>query len=322
MSQGAYLENLAQFGIFRDFAYSLDYYHYSDPGFRPNNDINNEDFQAKVKLQLTAKDTFLVQVERSEIDAGDVRQLYAQTNADTALRTKSMEDPSTVLGYHRQWSPGQDTLILFRNLQQSFTLNDPNFGITSFTEIPAPFHPPTNGIPLLTAYSDQAQMNSIELQHIMQTDMHRLILGARYQNENDQVTNYLDRLPSGFTPGLPVSQSIATDFTRFTAYGYYQIRLLDQLRLTAGLTYDHMRFPLNSANAPVMDREDERDKFSAEIRHRLDAEQSNAAARRLHAVGRRVVQQQQHADRAERDRRVQPGVPHSDAKRDGAVHGI
>ena len=116
--------------------------------------------------------------------------------------------------------------------------------------------------PFPANYSDASELNSLELQHIFQTDMHRLILGGRLQNENDQVTNYFNR---PFTLGLPSSQSMDSDFTRFTAYGYYQIKLFDQLRLTAGGTFDDMRYPQNSANTPTTDREARRNKLSPKL---------------------------------------------------------
>src|SRR5262249_3460218 len=147
--------------------------HYSDPGFRPNNDIDDDDFDAKVKLQLTEKDMFFLQAERSEIEAGDVNQYYSQSSADTTIRTKQLEDPSILLGYHRQWSPGQDTLVLYRNLQESYNQNDPAFGFVEYAPVNGVGVPPvvlSGATPFATAYQDTTELNSLELQHIMQTE--------------------------------------------------------------------------------------------------------------------------------------------------------
>ncbi|HWD20768.1 MAG TPA: TonB-dependent receptor [Verrucomicrobiae bacterium] len=266
LSQGAYLENLSQFGILGDIAYSLDYFHYSDPGFRPNNDINENDFAAKVKLQLSAKDTLFVQAERSEIEAGDLTQFYDQTLAEPFLRTKSEEDPSLLLGYHRQWSPGQDTLLLYRNLQQSYTLLDPAFPVPFDAQIAGtpPINFPINGARFFVNYFDQAELNSLELQHIFQTDHQRLILGARYQSENDQITNIVlhSVIQTQGLADVPPQPAIDTDFTRYTLYGYYQLKLFDQLRLTAGGAWDRLRSPQNSANPPVSSTEAELSRIS------------------------------------------------------------
>jgi len=259
-SQGAWLENASQFGTFGDIAYSLDYFKYSDPGFRPNNDTDQNDFHAKVKIALTEKDTFLAEVERSETDSGDVSQYYSQKSADPTLREHLLEDPSVVLGYHRQWSPGQDTLVLYRNLQESATLNDPFFPMPTYIVPLSIFGPPSilyGAVAGPVAYQDTTELNSLEVQHIFQSEMHRLILGARYQAESDQVTNGVGGLPPLFMPD--------TDFTRYTAYAYYQLRLFDQLRLTLGGAYDNLRYPVNIANPPVVNLEKQRDKFSPKL---------------------------------------------------------
>jgi hypothetical protein len=254
-SRGAWLENGSQFGRFGDFAYSLEGYYYTDPGFRPNNGFADYDFSLKVKQQLDSKDTVFLQAEETGLTSGDVNQYYFNNPAQpgspvqTQLTQTSKEDPNILLGYHRQWSPGNDTLFLYRHVEEYYTLGDPAFPIT--------FDGPGPTALINTAYADQTELNSLEAQHIFQTDSQRLILGFRYQKEDDQVANTLNG-PYPFA----AQPSLDTDFWRVTGYAYYQLKLFDMLRLTGGGTYDAMRFPENIANPPVSRQEEERNRLS------------------------------------------------------------
>jgi tetratricopeptide (TPR) repeat protein len=249
-SQGAWLETASQFGTLDNLAYSLDSYYYTDPGFRPNNDFKNSDFSATVKYQIDPKDTFFVQVERTETTSGDNQQYYNDyTDYDPNVRNHEIQDPNVVFGYHRHWSPGEDTLFIYRNLQDTYTLNDPAFSI------PVIGARNTSDV----AYQDQTTLNSMELQHIVQTDSQRLIFGARYQVE-DHLTADDVSVSGGF--GQASAAALQSEFNRFTAYVYYQLTLCENLRLTGGATYDDMRFPVEIANPPIAPGSESRERLS------------------------------------------------------------
>ncbi len=262
LSRGAWLENGSQFGLLGDFAYSLEGYYYSDPGFRPNNSFENSDYLIKVKQQLTPKDTVFMQLEETRLTSGDVNQYYYNNPAQlgspvqTQLTQESKEDPNVLIGYHRQWGPGNDSLILYRHVEEFYSLADPVFPTTFDQQLVSGANFP-NPTPVNIAYQDQTELNSVEGQHIFQTEAQRVILGVRYQTEGDQVANNL----VGTFP-LPAQPGLDTDFWRTTAYGYYQLKLFDTLRLTGGATYDAMRFPENIANPPISSQEEERNRLS------------------------------------------------------------
>ena len=252
-SRGAWLETASQFGAMGNLAYSLDGYYYSTPGVNPglrtNNDFQNSDFSATVKYQLDPKDTFFLQAERADTISGDNNQYYNDyTQYDPNIRNHEVQDPNIVLGYHRQWSPGEDTLFVYRNLQDTYTLNDaPILFISVF--------------PLSTSegpYQDQTTLNSMELQHIIQTSSQRLILGSRYQFEGHQTQDSIN------VGGIPINGSPAnlnTEFNRLTFYSYYQLTLFDTLRLTGGATYDYIHSPVSIA-VPIAPTTEERQRVS------------------------------------------------------------
>jgi Tfp pilus assembly protein PilF len=274
-SRGAWMENASQYGTVGDFAYSLDAYEYSDPGWRPNNDINNSDFDAKLKYQFTPKDTAFLEVERSELDVGDVFEHYnyktpeandntgARPGYDPTLREQEYQDPNILLGYHRDWGTGNHDLILYRSLQDRFTDSDGDYAAPYY--FPPPFTPGTypvagNG---LSTLSRTLVLNSIELQHIYQSDWQSIIAGGRYQHEGMDSSSAMAEPFTG-TP-LPALSNVRGDFERVSFYGYYQLHPVDSLHLTAGATYDWERFPLNINIPPLSSQEDERGRLSPKL---------------------------------------------------------
>jgi Tfp pilus assembly protein PilF len=282
-SRGAWLENASQYGMIENVSYSLEGYYYTDPGFRPNNDIDINDFTATVKYQFAPKDTAFLQVERVEDHLGDVNQYYNQNSADTTIRQQELEDPNILVGYHHAWSPGNDTLFLYRNLHDTASFTDPAFPVPWFYIAGGAlaFH---NNAALTTGYQDDQHLNSLELQHIFQTESQRLILGVRYQNEDHATENNLSLPPPSIAPPLSLA-SAATEFERFTGYAYYQLRLFDALRLTAGATYDQIRFPAGIVQPPIATSEESRERLSP----KLGADWTPWARTRLRAAYTRSV---------------------------------
>ncbi len=278
-SRGAWMENASQYGTVGDMAYSVDGFYYSDPGWRPNNDIENSDFDVQVKYQMDPKDMLYFQIERSEVDAGDVLEHYSyKTPApgpnnesiniapdyDPTVRQTEIQDPNILVGYHRDWGNGNQTIALYRGLQDHFTANDANYSAPLLSsDGPAGIFPHVYSA--VTALQSTTELNSIEAQHIFQSDLNEIIVGTRYQTESIQTANTLFE-PAIFAPTgtpLPGVPNIDSDCCeRFSAYGYYTLKLFDSLRLTAGAAYDWERFPLNIAGPPLSNVESDRGRIS------------------------------------------------------------
>ena len=81
-----------------------------------------------------------------------------------------------------------------------------------------------------TALQSTTELNSIEAQHIFQNDLQNIIVGTRYQTEsgpNEQICCLIPPYPARglrCCPGIP---HVDSDFERFSAYGYYQLKLFD-----------------------------------------------------------------------------------------------
>jgi hypothetical protein len=269
-SRGAWTENASQFGTVGNFAYSLDAYYLTDPGWRPNNDFENSDYDVKLKYQFTPKDTVFAEVEHSQLKAGDVFEHFdyqtpevlttagARPGYDPKLREQEIEDPNVLIGYHRDWGTGNHDLVLYRNLEDHFSATDGSYvaPLVAGTELTQYFGANTQ--------SRTLSLNSIEAQHIYQSDWQSVIVGGRYQHEATDSANSIGELGNFFGPAplLPSLAQVAGDFERVSFYGYYHLKLFDALRLTGGATYDWERFPLNLNGPPLSSQEDERARLS------------------------------------------------------------
>jgi Tfp pilus assembly protein PilF len=269
-SRGAFMENASQYGTMQDLSYSLNAYDYTDPGWRPNNDIDNSDFSAEVKIAVTPQDTLFAELERTEIESGDVFEHYyyntPQLNFrpssdgspyyDPTFRYQELQDPNVLAGYHRDWGTGNQTLILYRNLQDYSASSDGLFS-APIIALGADFLKPylaSNNV------QNTTELNSIEAQHIYQSDWQSIIVGGRYQTESIQTSDSISQL---LIPGVvPSLSSVRSDFERLSFYGYYQLTLFDSLRLTGGADYDWEHFPLNIENAPFSSAETDRARVS------------------------------------------------------------
>jgi tetratricopeptide (TPR) repeat protein len=273
-SRGAWMENGSQFGVFGPMAYSLDAYYYTDPGWRPNNGIDNSDYSVKIKYELTPKDTAFLEVERTELQAGDPFQYYnwntpksaTQTGYDPTLEEYEEQDPNILVGYHRDWGTGNHTLFLYRGLQDHFSSSDQNYlaPVLELTGGPGTFNPfAANSVVTLQRTTE---LNSFELQHLYQSEHQTVVLGARYQNESMQTANTMVVTPlTPFSLSQPYLPSEVNHFNRLSAYAYYQLKLGDSLKITGGGTYDYEHYPLNIGGPPLSNQEEDRGRLSPKV---------------------------------------------------------
>ena len=268
LSRGAWTEEAAQYGMDGNFSYNLEEDYKSDPGERVNNDFQQRQLTFTLKQQFTPKDGVYVQAVGYDADGGDLHQYYATNMASPDYRFKETQDPTVVVGYHHEWSPGVHTLLLMARINDTF----------SFTSSTQPtlltFRPELNpitmpGVTTLKAvdsifmheiFENQLTIYSGELQQIWQTPEHNTIVGGR-QQYGEFETASLQNLPSAFAflfpnpPSPATQQAFNSQFNRVSLYGYHAWQILDPLQLFCGLTYDWMKFPANIQTAPISNEE-------------------------------------------------------------------
>jgi cytochrome c-type biogenesis protein CcmH/NrfG len=267
-SDGMYHEQTSQFGTYGNTAYALDLdYHHND-GIRPNNGLDDIEWDTTVKQQITPVDTALLLVQYQNYHSGDNFQYYNPTNARPNYKFDEYQQPILVGGWDHIWSPGIRTLLLVSRL------TDEQF----FSDKAAPQYvlgeDPTGAINSVNTadafdvnYHNTFDIYSAELNQICEWDRVTLSFGARYQagtfQTQDMLTNPVDLLnnPPTSVPSLllpPAENSVSENFERVTGYGYLTVEPLQRLWLTAGLAYDQAKYPDNYRQPPVTSGQAER----------------------------------------------------------------
>jgi Tfp pilus assembly protein PilF len=268
LSRGAWNEAAAQYGTDGNFSYNLEEDYKTDPGQRANNNSEQRGLSLTLKQQFTPKDSVYVQAMGYDADGGDLHQYYAPNMANPDVRFKETQDPTVVLGYHHEWSPGVHTLLLLARINDTYSFtNSTQPTLVAFRPELNPISMPgvttltgVDGINMHQSFDSQQTIYSGELQQIWQTPEHNTIVGGRLQYGDFETAN-LQGAPSAFgsqfpnPPSSAAVQNFNSHFNRVSFYGYHEWQILDPLQLFGGLTYDWMKFPANFQTAPISNEE-------------------------------------------------------------------
>ena len=272
-SSGDVVGRWSQYGVLGNgqTSYSLDAFHRTENGQRPNNDLDQLDLSARLKHQLTEKDGLFFQVGYFHSDSGDVAQYYDQRSASPTLRVEETQNPTLLVGYHREWSPSSHTLALFGRFDDKLEIDDPSAGGLNWNRratniVGAYVNNYQNPRFFSLDYESELTAYSGELQQIFQLPKHTIILGARLQTGTSDTDARLTRDPgTGPADITRVNTSAETDLDRISLYLYENYRILDNLRFTAGVSYDRLSYPNNIDVPPIEATENSKDQVSPKV---------------------------------------------------------
>ena len=267
LSRGAWTQSAAQYGTFGDTSYSLETYYRSDPGQRVNNDIEEQNHSLSVKQQITPNDSLFAQVGWFNTQGGDLAQRYDQRTANPIFRSNESQDGSLILGYHHEWQPGMDTLVLAARVPDRTSFADPNSQTLVFDPLASRADP----ISLINQYQANLTMYVLELQQLIRhNDRHDTIAGVKFAYGDLTVDN-TEIVPAGSplvgigfpNPGQPVSsENLSTSIKRLDAYLYHRWEVVNELWLQGGISYDLVTLPDNFLYAPLSNQEIKYDQLS------------------------------------------------------------
>ena len=273
-SSGDWVQRGSQYGVFGNgsSSYSMDVFYRTENGQRPNNDLEQLDLSARIKHQLTEKDGLFLQVGYFESDSGDVAQYYDQRSASKTVRVSEFQEPTLLVGYHREWSPSSHTLALFGRFDDTLQIDEPAAGgVNWHRRAVSPFNNTfsesyRNPAFYSLDYESELTAYSGELQHIFQLPKHTLIAGVRYQAGESDTESLLTRDPGVGPSGITrVNTPAETELDRFSVYLYEHWQILDNLRLTAGVSYDRLNYPENIDIPPIQDGQNTKDQVSPKV---------------------------------------------------------
>ncbi len=232
---------------------------------------------------------------------GNVTTGQAPNRLAQSFRQHERQDPGMLLlGWHHEWSPGNHTLLLLGRLatRQEVTADGVNVPIVnrdvsslvsgdfvSAIDVTVPrdaaffsgLRPLLGQGDFITVFPGtfdmylrtQFETYTAELQQIFTKGRNTLLLGGRYQegtfNTIVRLSNYANGAQPeavGFFPNPPADQSSSVDFERISLYAYDTWKVAPWLTLTAGISYDSLRYPDNFRSPPVNDAQSKATKVS------------------------------------------------------------
>lgn len=267
LSDGNWFQAATLHGQYRDTSFALDGTYRQERGDRPDAKLRQRGLDLKIKAQLTPQDLVFVQSSYSDANLGDVSAVYDPTQALRGLRVKETQEPILLAGYHHTWSPGHHTLLLAGRLDDSVTVTNPSQGTLWIVRDSGGRVNDAGTVSLTQDYRSDLEIYLAELQQIGTVGSWTWMGGMRFQTGEFGSRNASSVIPFNFPPITSSSfrglaQTGDNDFERFSTYAYASRELLDNLSLTAGLSYDRLIYPENHRFAPLSAGQNGTDRFS------------------------------------------------------------
>lgn len=242
---------------------ALDYDIFTADGYRPNQDVERYTGYFQLKHALTDSDSIYFNLKFQRSDNGDLRSLYDQADFDPDYRVEQKQAPAAIAGFQHKWSEEHRTLALGGLLTDDLRISDP--GSRSAAIVIDPANPGlTNplGFPADLSQHRETEVYFGEIQHIWSNDRQTLLAGARFDSGHFNTENTFENQSVGnVLPSDPFTLNADPDYSRQVAYIYYTRELWTGFHATAGIAYDHIEYPSNTALPPVSDAGQEKSEW-------------------------------------------------------------
>ena len=236
----------SQFGNFDNFSYALDLDSAWSNGERPNQELERIEFYTRAKFAVTPKDSIFLLTKIQDYTSGDNYQKVDQSRANTTLRFREWQTPLALAGYHHEWHPGSHTLLLGGRLENKQHITELRRFLVS--------GPGMNGVVGLDADTrNEFEIFTGEANHILQSENHTTVFGARGQGGEFDATSRISDAPYVFPGyfGFINTNSGDGDFARRSVYVYHTWEIIPDLRITGGVSYDDITSPRHFRRPPL-----------------------------------------------------------------------
>jgi Flp pilus assembly protein TadD len=207
-SLDSYGDEVIQSGIFDKFSYSLGQHHFQSRGYRPNNDLQQDIYNAFFQSQITPEIGLQSELRYNDTDFGDLAQRFDPNNFDRNLRSTNRLSTARLGGTYRL-SPNQTLLASFiygkgqsQRIQRS---SDPL--------LPDPFF-----------FSADFEATSGELEYLGRWGWWDVVAGAGHYSEDRSTFSRLTLLPPPF-PSLVQTNRQQTQHSNAYAYNHIHLPL-------------------------------------------------------------------------------------------------
>jgi opacity protein-like surface antigen len=216
-------EEIVVSGLYNKISGSAGQYHYETDGFRENNDLKDDIYNAYVQASVTPNTSVQMEYRHRKTEKGDLQLRFFKDDFSTNRRQEVESDTFTV-GFHHKFSPGSNLIGFFMNQKLDQRLSespDPALSIDSRSD---------------------GRSNGGEAQYIHGLENVKFILGAGYyKTESDDTANV--KFTFIIDPDLPpfVDESTiaaSTSLKHVNAYLYSYVNLPGNIVLTIGASGD------------------------------------------------------------------------------------
>jgi tetratricopeptide (TPR) repeat protein len=237
-------------GVYDKVSFSAGQFHYETDGFRKNNNQDLDIYNVFAQASLSPKTSIQAEFRHADRENGQLDLLF---DPDISPHFREKEEGDSIrVGFHHGFSPKSDLIGSFIYQSVDFDQNQ-----TGNIEVTPPFISGKAN----TALDLDEKGYIAELQHLFRSEKFNLTSGIGYTDKDIDRTLIFDIFdlitpPPPFPPGLPPIVidpppgppiPYKYDYEKANIYLYSQIKIIDQLGLTVGLS------------ATSLDREDELD---------------------------------------------------------------
>ena len=217
-SNNTFGDEVVHSGVWDNLSYSLGQFHHETDGFRDNNDLTQDVYDAFVQASLSPWVTVQAEYRHKEIENGDLDMRFDLGTFDPAFRRFRRTDTAR-LGGHFRHTRHSDVVV---SLIYQVASENQDFGF--FRSL------------------DDTEGYLGELQYLFRLPRFKLVMGGGYDrgNQDSQCTSSAPAEPFCFTSAEdPVIQSkVQFEISHLNAYAYSLFYLPESVTWTLGLSFD------------------------------------------------------------------------------------
>lgn len=251
LSDGRWRETASHYGMVDSLGYALDVDYQHNDGVRENNDLSRLEWHSTIKYQLSPQDAAFLLVRYQEAESGDNFQYADPRNAAPDYRFAEQQQPTLVVGYHHEWSPGHHTLFLGGRLQDAVQFRDTDNGFPRLLLWRGDAPVGVFGQATTLRYENEFAIYTANLEQLWTDDRNTLQAGVRYQVGDFETRARFNNFLNETWDSLPRAQSVEDGLQRFSTYVYATREILRHCTLTAGVSYDDVRYPGDYQRVPL-----------------------------------------------------------------------
>jgi len=229
-------EEVTVSGLYKKGSLSVGQYHLETDGFRENNDLTDDIYNAFFQMELTHKTSVQAEYRYRKTDRGDLTLRFFP---DDFLPGERQEDKTNTyrLGFHHAFSPGSDLI-------GNFMHQNKDAGLVLKQDVPP--MPPPFGFPFptqsVTTFDGDIETTGGEIQQLFSSKYVKVTGGAgHFEIDWKDVDTYEQFDPSVSPPVSLFPASVSTvdeDDSHTNAYLYSYINYLKNVTFTVGGSYD------------------------------------------------------------------------------------